>query len=296
MTTLAALNTLVSADLRDPSNLTFSTTDIDEIINASLAELGRIAPTRFIEEVVPVADTLEYPLRSSVSITGVASTNVITGVAHGFVDGDPVQFRNLSGGAGLSTTTTYYTTILTADTFSVSLTPGGADVDFTTNITSGTVVNVDPLPEIEVRRVEVWDTSTTPNTLVGLLRPASGEYSRSSQTGWEVWDGTLYLTNAQEEGIDPDVHVLRVQGYRPYPRATASVDIHLSTEREYALRDLCRVRALEMLTNSRELYSQWQSASHNTDVSLAALANMLNIARDNWRRQARALAVPREVA
>lgn len=74
-------------------------------------------------------------------VTSVASTDIISLSAHGFVAGDDVFFTSLTGGAGLLTGKRYYViaTNLAAGTFMVSTTPGGATVDHTTNITAGAV-------------------------------------------------------------------------------------------------------------------------------------------------------------
>lgn len=76
------------------------------------------------------------------SVTGVAATDLFTSAAHGFQIGDEVKFTALTGGAGITQTTQSYYVIasgLTTDDFRVSLTPGGATIDFTTDISSGTV-------------------------------------------------------------------------------------------------------------------------------------------------------------
>lgn len=61
-----------------------------------------------------------------------ATTDIITATAHGLKDGDKVQFTT-SGvlPAGLSLTTDYYVIKLTADTFKVTASLGGAFVDIT---------------------------------------------------------------------------------------------------------------------------------------------------------------------
>ncbi len=66
-----------------------------------------------------------------------------TSAAHGFVAGDRVRFTALTGGAGLAINTSYYVIAanLAAQTFQVWATPGGAAVNFTTDITAGTVVS-----------------------------------------------------------------------------------------------------------------------------------------------------------
>jgi len=74
-------------------------------------------------------------------VTGVAATDIITATAHGYVAGQAIRFSALTGGAGLTVGTTYYviSANLAADTFQVSATPGGSAVNFTTDITVGTV-------------------------------------------------------------------------------------------------------------------------------------------------------------
>jgi hypothetical protein len=64
-----------------------------------------------------------------------------TSTPHGFVAGDRVVFTALTGGAGLSTNRSYYVIAanLAASTFQVSTTVGGAAVNFTTDITAGSV-------------------------------------------------------------------------------------------------------------------------------------------------------------
>lgn len=76
------------------------------------------------------------------AITSVASTDIFTNTGNNnFAAGDKVTFTGLTGGAGLVPGTTYYViaTNLTATTFMVSATPGGATFDHTTNVTAGSV-------------------------------------------------------------------------------------------------------------------------------------------------------------
>lgn len=64
-----------------------------------------------------------------------------TTAAHGFQAGDRVVFTALTGGAGLSINREYFVIAanLAAQTFQVSATPGGAAVNFTSDITAGSV-------------------------------------------------------------------------------------------------------------------------------------------------------------
>ena len=70
-------------------------------------------------------------------VTGVAATDIITIANHGLVLDDKVRFKALNGGAGLTVNAPDYFVIatnLTTNTFMVSLSLGGAAVDFTSDI------------------------------------------------------------------------------------------------------------------------------------------------------------------
>lgn len=73
------------------------------------------------------------------SVTGVAATDIFTSAAHGYSAGDRVKFSTLTGGAGITAGTTYYVKSPATNTFQVSATPGGAALNFTTDLTVGTV-------------------------------------------------------------------------------------------------------------------------------------------------------------
>lgn len=74
-------------------------------------------------------------------LTSLAADDIIDATAHGFVAGDTVVFTALTGGAGLTVGQVYHVIAanLAANTFQVSATAGGAAVNFTTDITAGTV-------------------------------------------------------------------------------------------------------------------------------------------------------------
>ena len=77
--------------------------------------------------------------------TSAAADDIIdTAAAHGFAEDDVVEFTALTGGTGLSTSTQYYVIAanLAAQTFQVSATKGGSAVDFSANITAGTVRSI----------------------------------------------------------------------------------------------------------------------------------------------------------
>jgi hypothetical protein len=84
------------------------------------------------------------------SVTGIASTDIITVVGHSFANGDTVAFSSLTGGTGLSANSKYFVVSVSGNTFQLSLTSGGAAINFTTDITAGTITNY-----------AVWSTSGT---------------------------------------------------------------------------------------------------------------------------------------
>lgn len=77
-------------------------------------------------------------------VTGLATTNLFTSAGHGLLAGDRVQFTGTTGGVPIVAGTDYYVIAagLTANDFSVALTPGGTVVDVTTDMTAGTLVGL----------------------------------------------------------------------------------------------------------------------------------------------------------
>jgi len=218
--TFLTLKTAVSRDLRDPTNLFFSTTDVGDLINAALSEVGRIAPYRFQEDITPVTNAMSYQPQTTVFST--------------------------------------------------------------------------PTAEIEIKRVELWDTSYTPYKFLYTLIPASGAYVNTSAAGWECWGGIIYINNVVENYIDPTKHILRVQGYRPYAPLVNDSDVNsASPELEAAMRVYARVEALQRIAFSRDAFTQWQTASNNLNVTPASILSELTLALADWERRAKHLQVLR---
>lgn len=73
--------------------------------------------------------------------TSAAADDIIDATGHGFSIGDEVRFATLTGGTGLLTGTSYWVVAASfgAATFRVAATPGGTPIDFSTDITAGTV-------------------------------------------------------------------------------------------------------------------------------------------------------------
>jgi hypothetical protein len=111
-------------------------------------------------------------------VTGVASTNVIT-IAGNILQNDyPVYFQGIVGGAGLTTNTTYWVINASGNTFKLSLTKGGSAIDFTTDITGGTLIYSN-------NEIYVWSPAyrdifsglgTQQGTAGGTEKPGGGTY------------------------------------------------------------------------------------------------------------------------
>ncbi len=69
-TTYLELQTKVSRAIQDPDNATFPVQTIKDIIQAAWAEIGRIAPHKFVEDIDPVIDQTEYQLRTDFTVAG----------------------------------------------------------------------------------------------------------------------------------------------------------------------------------------------------------------------------------
>ena len=76
------------------------------------------------------------------SVTGDAATDVITATGHIYTANQTVIFSAITGGAGLSANTVYFVRDISGSTFKVSATSGGAAINFTSNITAGSVIAI----------------------------------------------------------------------------------------------------------------------------------------------------------
>lgn len=118
------------------------------------------------------------------SITGVEATNVVTIPGLAAVDGMGVTFTSLTGGAGLSANVKYYLVSSSGSTAQLATSQGGAAIDFTTDITAGTLlVSID---ELLVWSGEFRDIFSSAVTVAGNLNPSSlsgpGTYTGATTT------------------------------------------------------------------------------------------------------------------
>jgi hypothetical protein len=114
--------------------------------------------------------------------SGDASTDIIVASsAHNLSSGDQIQFSALTGGTGLSTGTDYYIrgANLTATNFMVATAVGGAAVNFTSNITAGTLTTV--MHQLSGIKPSEALLSSRATRMAGLAR----------QWTWSGWTGGL---------------------------------------------------------------------------------------------------------
>lgn len=304
-TTFGELKTRLAKRLQDPNGRTFTDGLVEELLLGALTEVGRIAPEQFTEDIPLVADQLSYIVRyapEDIDVLGEADTNLFTAVDHGLHVGSPIIFTELTGGTGLNEDVIYWVVqddILDDDfddTFKVSTSLNGSVVNFTTDVTATSTFrrygSASATPEIEVMRVEVWDPTTQPETFQGSVVSAAQQPLAGEDSGWFVWNGVLYLPTRIVSGLHgyEDLYVLRVWGYSPYLPPAANADVmNISKEIEQAMLWYCEAEALQMLLDSRSLFTQWQTRSGNTDISPAGLASQKNLAESMWRQKSRAL-------
>jgi len=158
--------------------------------------------------------------------TGTASTNVFSKTSHGMADGTPVILTAMTGGAGLTAGTAdnadgngkvYFVVSSAADTFKLSATVGGAEVDFTTDISAVTVnklVEVTGGDPAYARQTVTYDAAAgdpavaaipaaeTFNVPAGTTTGAVGAFTALSG-GTRHWiDGVVFETWAQQGTCD----------------------------------------------------------------------------------------------
>lgn len=132
------------------------------------------------------------------SVTGDASTDVFTKSSHGMVNGASVVLSGLTGGAGLSTSTTYYVINRASSTFQLALTPGGAAVDFTSTLSAATVTPTTywthtgryrALVRVQPKSTNTGDVEVRANWGLGDLATYSQGPTRAvSRGGWTLAD------------------------------------------------------------------------------------------------------------
>ena len=122
------------------------------ITGTTLSNTGGLSGTGSVDNAILRADgtggstlqnsglVVEDTIVSFTTITGDASTDIITATGSAFANAQPVRFTVLAGGTGLNTTTNYFVRDVSGSTFKLETSIGGGAINFTANITSGTLL------------------------------------------------------------------------------------------------------------------------------------------------------------
>jgi hypothetical protein len=119
------------------------------------------------------------PSYSTAGITGNATTDVLTGTVDAPAAGSLVYFASITGGSGLSANRMYSVINPSGLTFQLADTPSGSAINFTTNITAGTLVVLAD-DEIKVWSSEFRDTFATQGSVDGGVQstfPIASQFS-----------------------------------------------------------------------------------------------------------------------
>jgi hypothetical protein len=153
-----------------------------------------------------------------------------------------------------------------------------------------------PVDDVSVVNVELWRGVPTKKAWQQLepmsKHPTGLTYS---QAGWYFWAGYLMLPDRYMDLIDPARDMIRVRGYCPWPPVSGDNDyLPFGAQVEEDIILVCRIEALRRLTGSRALFTQWQTRTNNTDVSMASLDSNLSVAIQEWMRKSNRHRIIRE--
>lgn len=112
------------------------------------------------------------------------------------------------------------------------------------------------------------------------------------RNGWDFVGGSLVVPQSTVKwladiwALAVPTHALRVRGYRHRRRVNATSDpLDLfSLPEEQAVVVLGQQAGFEAMMNDRALFTQWQTATHASDVSPTQLSNMAYGAASKWDR------------
>jgi hypothetical protein len=131
---------------------------------------------------------VEDTIVSITGITGDALTDVITATGSAFANGQPVRFTALTGGTGLNTTTNYFVRDVSGATFKLETSIGGGAINFTTNITAGTLFTGHSVQA----NVTLSENTTETNSALVLTPKGAGAFILGPKP-----DGTTTWGNAR---------------------------------------------------------------------------------------------------
>lgn len=129
-------------------------------------------------------------------------------------------------------------------------------------------------------------------------RPQAG-YHRD---GWTYFANTLHLAPVIERWLTAAIakytaaqtHI-RIWGYGHRELVTLDADVPqlLDAAEEKAVGMYARMRGYQALAGDRMLFSQWQAAANNADVSVTQMLGTLSTAEQEWERQRKRMSVMR---
>jgi hypothetical protein len=123
------------------------------------------------------------------AVTGDAATDVITATGHIYTANQTVIFSAITGGAGLTANTVYFVRNPSGNTFQLSTTSGGAAINFTTNITAGTVIAIQA-------NVTLSENTTETNSALVLTPKGTGALIAGPKPDGTATGGNARGTNA----------------------------------------------------------------------------------------------------
>lgn len=161
------------------------------------------------------------------SVTGVASTDTLTITGATLADGMAITLTSLTGGAGFTTGVGYYAVSSSGATCKLATTPGGAAIDFTTNITAGSaIVQAAPMQVWSTEFRDIFDSTVSakaaPDSAVyvpgdpftgetttfnGALVPTSVDIKKYAEDTGPVSQYGLFVETASTSGSDDILHL-----------------------------------------------------------------------------------------
>ncbi len=161
------------------------------------------------------------------SVTGVASTDTLTITGATLADGMAITLTSLTGGAGFTTGVGYYAVSSSGATCKLATTPGGAAINFTTDITAGSaIVQAAPMQVWSTEFRDIFDSTIsakaapdsavyTPGdpfngqttTFNGALVPTSVDIKKFAEDTGPVSQYGLFVETASTSGSDDILHL-----------------------------------------------------------------------------------------
>src|SRR5574337_810313 len=141
-----------------------------------------------------------------------------------------------------------------------------------------------------VLRVEIWDITQSPIQWMMTVNSSASAIASITDSGWECWNGSLWLPWQYVTGLDPASYLIRVWGYQPHAIPILDTDVLDTVDiEELAIRQWAMLQAYQRLLNDRALFSQWQTTPSNTGVTVATLMGVYNSLLTQWRLRKREL-------